>query len=418
MKKIVFSLLLSAASSSYAQVGINTESPHPSSALDIRSDNKGILIPKVALLDRLDSTTIVSPAEALLVYNTTLNTVLAPGFYYYSSGSWHPVAGKIADSAWKTSGNTTQDSAFIGTINEIPLVLAAHSERTALFYPGGGIALGKNADAEQTSGIAFGNVAYANGLNNIAIGKGSNSSVSNSIAVGTYANASGQDGVAVGTEAAAKSLNTVAVGHLAEASLEKATAVGAQAKASGEASVVVGAFSEATAKKSFALGPNTSATAENAFALGIGTKASQPNTIILGEVQDPASSTIVTPALVGIGTVAPKARLDIHDDFKLGALGTVQKGVYSFEHIFPAGTIIGSAEMIEINLPADIRLQTGNYKATIVATPNPLFPDQAYINWVKLDASDNTKVRIRWQSDSGSQTIQPGGGLYFTITEF
>jgi hypothetical protein len=67
-------------------VGINTITPDPSAALDIQSSNKGLLVPRVALTSLTDKTTILNPANALLVYNT--NTGFSKGAgYYYNAGT-------------------------------------------------------------------------------------------------------------------------------------------------------------------------------------------------------------------------------------------------------------------------------------------------------------------------------------------
>ncbi len=71
-----FALLCSVFAS--AQVGINTTAPSASSALDIRSTNKGFLMTKIALTGTDDVTTITpTPATGLLVYNTA--TAGSPG---------------------------------------------------------------------------------------------------------------------------------------------------------------------------------------------------------------------------------------------------------------------------------------------------------------------------------------------------
>ena len=65
---------------SYAQVGIGTTNPDPSSMLDIQSDSQGLLAPRMNTADR---NAIASPAEGLLVFDTDEDA-----FYYYdTSGS-------------------------------------------------------------------------------------------------------------------------------------------------------------------------------------------------------------------------------------------------------------------------------------------------------------------------------------------
>ena len=71
--------------STYAQVGIGTTTPDASSALDITSTTKGLLIPRMTAAQR---DAISSPAIGLMIYQTD-GTV---GFYYYNGSSWAEVA--------------------------------------------------------------------------------------------------------------------------------------------------------------------------------------------------------------------------------------------------------------------------------------------------------------------------------------
>lgn len=66
-----------------AQVGINTMTPKPSAALDIRSIEKGLLIPCMSSDNRLN---IVDPADGLMVYDTIQHT-----FYFWdkSKSAWY-----------------------------------------------------------------------------------------------------------------------------------------------------------------------------------------------------------------------------------------------------------------------------------------------------------------------------------------
>ncbi len=77
-------LLISGINFSPAQVGINTSTPHPSAMLDIESSDSGVLIPRIALTSPSDNTTIsAGNTESLLVYNTSTNGGMSPGFYYW-----------------------------------------------------------------------------------------------------------------------------------------------------------------------------------------------------------------------------------------------------------------------------------------------------------------------------------------------
>ncbi len=94
-----------------AQVAINiTGTPPAASAmLDVTSTSKGILIPQVSIDSLKDVTSIASPANGLIVYNTTQPGVrndMARGFYYYSTNvaSWVRFADNLNDNVWQNGG--------------------------------------------------------------------------------------------------------------------------------------------------------------------------------------------------------------------------------------------------------------------------------------------------------------------------
>lgn len=103
MKKLFLLLLSLYALSSYAQVGINTNTPNSSAQLDITSTDKGLLIPRMTAAQR---GSIASPATGLMVYQTDGTT----GFYFNNGTPGSP--------AWvmlQSSTNvTTQGNTFNG----------------------------------------------------------------------------------------------------------------------------------------------------------------------------------------------------------------------------------------------------------------------------------------------------------------
>ncbi len=92
MKKLLFFLtLLSISITINAQsVGINTNgaAPDSSAMLDIKSTNKGLLIPRVLLTSLNDSITIKKPAISLMVFNTNITLPGGTGFYVWNGKSW------------------------------------------------------------------------------------------------------------------------------------------------------------------------------------------------------------------------------------------------------------------------------------------------------------------------------------------
>ena len=90
MKKITLLFILLAGPLLFAQVGIGTETPSASAQLDIYANNKGVLIPQVALTSVTDNTTISSGnVNSLLVYNTSAVGTLTPGYYYWMDTTWN-----------------------------------------------------------------------------------------------------------------------------------------------------------------------------------------------------------------------------------------------------------------------------------------------------------------------------------------
>ncbi|NCT17480.1 MAG: hypothetical protein COZ75_02690 [Flavobacteriaceae bacterium CG_4_8_14_3_um_filter_34_10] len=119
---IAFGLFVYFTNISISQVGIGTINPASGSLLDIDSNDKGILIPRVALSGTNDVATITPAAsEGLLVYNTNvadlgINSV-SEGFYYWNGTLW--VRLQTNDKYWSIDGNSnsTDGVNFLGTTN-------------------------------------------------------------------------------------------------------------------------------------------------------------------------------------------------------------------------------------------------------------------------------------------------------------
>lgn len=78
-------------------VAVNSDgtAPHSSAMLDVKSTNKGMLVPRVSLLSPTDIVTIPTPANSLLVYNTNVNKAQMPdgeGFYYWDINIWRLIS--------------------------------------------------------------------------------------------------------------------------------------------------------------------------------------------------------------------------------------------------------------------------------------------------------------------------------------
>jgi hypothetical protein len=135
MKKIFFTIsaviLFSVAL--LAQVAINTDNsvPDNSAMLDIKSSDKGILIPRMTQAQR---NAIASPAPGLMIFQTDNS----PGFYFNSGTSVSPawvVTG--TGSFWGTTGNNgiSASTNFIGTTGNVPLIIKVNNVSSGMIDP-------------------------------------------------------------------------------------------------------------------------------------------------------------------------------------------------------------------------------------------------------------------------------------------
>ena len=142
--------MLASTGNVLAQQGIGTNTPHRSAALQIDSQNKGILIPRINLgyntEDNKITSTIPSPVQGLLVYNQTGIANVPEGFYYYSGGKWNP----ISKSYLQDSDHTTISGDGTVIPYKVELKPATASQL-------GGVKIGENinVDANGTISVSF-----------------------------------------------------------------------------------------------------------------------------------------------------------------------------------------------------------------------------------------------------------------------
>ncbi|WP_369994054.1 hypothetical protein [Winogradskyella sp.] len=94
----------------FSQVGIGTTNPDASSMLDITATDKGVLVPRIALIDVGNVTSpINAPATGLLVWNTNASVTggNGTGFYFFNGAQWMPIQQTLSDDADFYLENTT-----------------------------------------------------------------------------------------------------------------------------------------------------------------------------------------------------------------------------------------------------------------------------------------------------------------------
>lgn len=193
--------------SGFAQsIGIGTTTPAASAQLDVSSTTKGVLVPRVTTAQM---NAIASPANGLLVYNTT-----AASFAYRTATGWVFLTGNAsAGAGWSTLGNAGTNAAtnFIGTTDDMDLVFKRNNIRAGMVNAGStNTSLGVQTLNQLTTGT--GNSAFgwgslqgtSTGGNNTAMGAQTlfySTTGSNNTALGHSAmllNQTGSDNIAIG----------------------------------------------------------------------------------------------------------------------------------------------------------------------------------------------------------------------------
>jgi hypothetical protein len=105
------------------QIGINEDGslPNPNAILDVKSFNKGILIPRMSTAERV----VIPNTRGLMVYDTTTQS-----FWYNTGSVWKNMEVNVSMNAgWMLTGNAgTTDSNFIGTTDNIPLRIKINNQ--------------------------------------------------------------------------------------------------------------------------------------------------------------------------------------------------------------------------------------------------------------------------------------------------
>lgn len=77
------------AEQAHAQQGFGTDKPHKSAAVDITSPKRGLLIPRVGLVETTNGKSPINgPAQSLMVYNENTHEDVTPGYYYWDTNRW------------------------------------------------------------------------------------------------------------------------------------------------------------------------------------------------------------------------------------------------------------------------------------------------------------------------------------------
>ena len=152
--KINLTLLALALSANglYAQQGFGTNQPSKVAVIDMQSESKGLLIPRVSLTSltvfspvRGETATNVGKTNSLLVYNTaTVGATIKPGYYYWTTdgttpnSSWKRLLANDDASALALVGDVTGTlgATVVGKIQGTPVANTVPTNNQILTYNG------------------------------------------------------------------------------------------------------------------------------------------------------------------------------------------------------------------------------------------------------------------------------------------
>ena len=297
--------------------GIGTVSPAASAILDISSNNRGVLISRVALSDVAVAAPVSSPATGLLIYNTNASVIggSGAGFYYWTGSNWTQISTTSGTAgAWGLNGNSgTSASNYIGT-NDAQDLRFIVSGMPYGFYnvSNSNTAIGANtlnANITGSNNTAYGNFslqANTDGALNTATGNGSlysNISGIGNTSTGAFAmqlNTTGGFNTAVGYSSL--NLNTTGGAN---------TAVGNNSLAGNNTGALNSAFGDLAMKN------NTTGAANTAigFQSLVNNITGSTNTA-LG-----ANADVLSPGLFNATAVGSNAKVAISDALVLGSTG-------------------------------------------------------------------------------------------------
>ncbi|MEM8527457.1 MAG: hypothetical protein AAGG68_22645, partial [Bacteroidota bacterium] len=266
-----------------AQVGINNDNSEPdaSAMLDVKSDNKGMLVPRMSSSQR---TMISNAATGLLVFDTDTES-----FWFKSSTVWIELVDELSPMEHDAANNLVKPNEEVVDLATDDFVFGSpqlddtgdpdNDYRFFFDKSKGAFRAGRVEDTEWdesnlgNQSVAFGSRTTANGNQSVALGRDSESNGNQSVAIGNGLISTGNQSVAMGNAAVSTGNQSGAIGNRTEATGNQSIAMGNRTKSTGSQSIAMGDETKATANESIAMGNRTKASASSALAVGNRTQA-------------------------------------------------------------------------------------------------------------------------------------------------
>jgi len=353
-----------------AQVGIGTQTPDPSSILELESTDGGLLIPRMEESDRI---AIAGPVQGLLVYQTNNQE----GFWYHNGLVWLRLLSNgefVSDSGVVHNTTDIAGDDFVFGSTQLDDMSGSDDNQRMFFDKGKGAfrvgyndntdwdnanlgtysaALGRDNLVSGTYGMALGYDHTVTGTAATGIGLRHTVSGDYATAIGRTNTASGNQSFATGIASRATGLNSIALGNTSDATAENSIAMGRLNDATALNSVAIGFTNKAFAENSFSLGNDNTNLGVGSFSLGNNLTSPSGSEIVVGTYNErytPASATgfnendrlftvgngsrtngvttfsnaftILKNAQTGINTATPQSSLDIRAQNHLGSLSS------------------------------------------------------------------------------------------------
>jgi hypothetical protein len=138
---------------SFAQVkvGDNPRSLNPDALLEMESNNKGLLFPRIALRSSQRPDPLSSFVAGMMIYNTASANDVTPGIYFSDGSKWIKGINSsvgvdtslLQGSFWSLRGNTIMsNNYFIGTANSSPLIMKTTNMERVRITENGWVGIG------------------------------------------------------------------------------------------------------------------------------------------------------------------------------------------------------------------------------------------------------------------------------------
>lgn len=311
-KKLLLFACVIISITSYSQVSIGAAIPNASAnldvtALDINGNKRGLLIPRLSLLNTTDATTINNGnINSLLVFNDATQADVTPGFYYWYINKWERIANNSNIADISTTLSFDLPTGTLNYINEYgnnpPINLSSlkiepwlveqttnqATTNTQNIYQIGNVGIGTN---DIINGVALdvrgsvrggtGNVGTI-GINSAAFGTNNSVSGNNSSATGSNNHVVGSVSGGIGNNNTVNSDNSLAIGLNNVVNANKSFTV-------GEGNVLTGFFASAMGRENIvdgenavAHGVNNQSLADYTYTLGVGNISGAMGSMVFG----------------------------------------------------------------------------------------------------------------------------------------